>query len=130
MSIERLKPGRGIWLKCNGTDETECDEKRYTANIVPKHNRAYWRNTEGWGRGLRSHTETRDFCPEHMLHEQNLVAKIRAERAAAKKLKLEAMKLATEIAAKKKAEPKPKKPRKRKASASSPSADSHPAPAT
>ena len=119
MSIERIRPGRGIWVKCDGTDETSCDEKRYTANIIPKHNRAHWRNSEGWGRGLRSHNKSGDFCPSHMLHEQNLVAKLKAEKAEAKKRKLEAAKLAP-------VEPKPKKPRKKSARSEA----SAPAPAT
>ncbi len=91
MSIVRIKPGRGIWVKCDGTDEATCSEKRYTGNIVPKHNRAHWAKTEGWGRGLRSHTKTRDFCFLHMKHEEQVAAKAAADRAEWKKLKLERM---------------------------------------
>ena len=125
MSIERITPGRGIWVKCDGTDETFCKEKRYTANIVPRHNRAHWKKLEGWGRGMRSHNKRHDLCPEHLKHEQDLVAKKKAEREEAKKRK-------TEERARKDAERAAKKAAKlaAKAAKSSPSAASAPVPAT
>lgn len=136
MSITRVKPGRGIWVKCDGTDNTVCSEKRYTGNIVPKHNRAHWATKEGWGRGLRSHTKRWDLCPTHLEMERVAKAQQDADKAAAKeakKLKIAQQSKRREERAAKKAEREAAKAAKLAAasdSTSSPSADSAPAPAS
>lgn len=144
MSASWLPREQGMRIVCEGTGDKGCpkNEKRFTANVVAKHNRAHWKK-EGWGRGLRKGYKRRDLCPscmplERELHKQELkdAAAWKAQRDENRKAKLEA----------KKAEPK--KPRKKKASTavstgavteaeeanigrprSSPSADCAPAPA-
>lgn len=123
MSASWLPREQGMRIVCDGTGDEGCpkNEKRFTANIVAKHNRAHHKK-EGWGRGLRKGYKRRDLCPSCMPTERELFKKEQTDTEAWKAQRAENRKAKIlERAA------QPKKPRKRK---SSPSADSAPAAST
>lgn len=127
MSASWLPREQGMRIVCEGTGDKGCptNEKRFTANIVAKHNRAHWKK-EGWGRGLRKGYKRRDLCPSCMPKERELFKKEQADTEAWKAQRAENRKAKLlEKAA------QPKKPRRKKddAPTSSPSADCAPAPA-
>lgn len=122
MSIRRLPREMGIWVCCDGTDETDCPEKRFTANVLAKVNRNAAAQV-GWGRGLRKDRKRRDQCPYHFKLEKFLIYQSQWRRAADKARHDEIKKAMFS------SEPRPKRPRPKKAvessiPASSPSEDS------
>lgn len=121
MSIDKLSRERGVTVKCDGTDETDCPERIYTANVFAKVNRA-WATKQGWGRGLRKGRKRRDQCPKHLAIERQLFATQKADWEAEKQRRAELRKAkwAAAAAAKATATSSP---------TTSPSADSAPAPA-
>lgn len=96
MSATLLSRERGCVITCNNgvlEGHDDCDARHFTANVRIRVNRIEATKL-GWIRGGGDGRRRLDFCPGHADEERARVKVEKAAKAAAKKVRAEAMKAA------------------------------------